>query len=124
MEGKHSYTLKLVWFMVGLVGAAMMISGGVKAAISCSTVTSDLSGCLSYVTGGSSQPSASCCSGVRTLNSAAATPPDRRAACSCIKSIAGEVPGFRWDRAGQLPAQCGVNIGFPITPKFNYSTIN
>ncbi|GLJ47362.1 hypothetical protein SUGI_0999660 [Cryptomeria japonica] len=102
-----------------MLGAALIISSGVNAAISCSTVTSDLSPCLSYVTGGSSQPSGGCCSGVRTLNAAASTTPDRRAACSCIKTIANSAPGFRWDRAGSLPGQCGVNVGFPITPSVN-----
>ncbi|GLJ47363.1 hypothetical protein SUGI_0999670 [Cryptomeria japonica] len=106
-----------------MVCVAVIISGRVNAAISCSTVISDLRPCLSYVTGSAAKPSDACCSGVRSLNDAATTTADRQTACGCFKTISGIVPGFSWDRAGKLAAQCGVNVGFPITPSVDCSTV-
>ncbi|THU72974.1 hypothetical protein C4D60_Mb04t17880 [Musa balbisiana] len=65
----------------------------VTPAITCGQVTSALSSCISYATGKGSLTSA-CCSGVKSLNSAAKTSADRKTACTCIKST-GELR-FSW----------------------------
>ncbi|CAK7344163.1 unnamed protein product [Dovyalis caffra] len=75
------------------------------AAVSCAQVFTDLSSCISYAKGGGAL-TASCCNGVRALNSAAKTTPDRQQSCGCIKSLAGSVPGINYGVVAGIPAKC------------------
>ncbi|KAL0914928.1 hypothetical protein M5K25_015320 [Dendrobium thyrsiflorum] len=93
------------------------------AAITCGQVVSAVSPCLSYLRTGGSPPPA-CCSGVKGLNSAARTTPDRQAACNCLKQIAGSVPGLNLGLARGLPGKCGVNVGYPISTSTDCSKVH
>ncbi|CAN1229985.1 Non-specific lipid-transfer protein [Linum grandiflorum] len=59
-----------------------------------------------------------CCGGVKSLNAAATTTPDRQAACRCLKSTSASIPAssINYGLAAGLPGRCGVNVGFPISP--------
>uniref|UniRef100_A0A0E0F1U9 Non-specific lipid-transfer protein n=1 Tax=Oryza meridionalis TaxID=40149 RepID=A0A0E0F1U9_9ORYZ len=91
--------------LVALV-AALLLAGphATMAAISCGQVNSAVSPCLSYARGGSG-PSAACCSGVRSLNSAATTTADRRTACNCLKNVAGSISGLNAGNAASIPSK-------------------
>ncbi|XP_045833409.1 non-specific lipid-transfer protein-like [Trifolium pratense] len=93
-----------------------------EAAITCGTVTSKVAPCIGYLRGGPG-PSAACCNGVKGLNSAAKTTPDRQAACNCLKSAAGAISGLKNDLAAGLPSKCGVNIPYKISTSTNCATI-
>ncbi|KAK8556550.1 hypothetical protein V6N13_064572 [Hibiscus sabdariffa] len=65
---------------------ACMCGGGLGAplaqgAITCGQVSSALVPCLPYLKSGGTVPPA-CCNGIKSLNSAAQTTPDRQAACN------------------------------------------
>ncbi|CAJ2655501.1 unnamed protein product [Trifolium pratense] len=93
-----------------------------EAAISCGIVTSAVAPCINYVRGGPG-PSAACCAGIKRLNSAATTTPDRQAACNCLKSAAGAISGLNNNLAAGLPGKCGVNIPYKISTTTNCATI-
>ncbi|KAB1224629.1 Non-specific lipid-transfer protein [Morella rubra] len=88
-----------------------------QAALSCSQITTNLAPCLNYLRSGGA-PSQSCCNGVKAVNDAAKTTPDRQAACKCMKSAAGSVSGLNPNLASGLPSKCNVNIPY----KFSAST--
>ncbi|MCL7042806.1 hypothetical protein MKW94_017174 [Papaver nudicaule] len=73
-----------------------------EGAITCGTVVSKMTPCISYLTGGALPPS--CCAGFKSLVAAAKTTPDRQAACNCLKSAAGGIPGINFGNAAALPA--------------------
>ncbi|KAA0025399.1 non-specific lipid-transfer protein 1-like [Cucumis melo var. makuwa] len=102
-----------------------VIGGGVttEATVTCNQVVSNLSPCISYVTGGGS-PSFNCCSGVRQLNKAAQTTPDRQDVCRCLKSLINGVTynGQNVANAAALPTKCGVNLPYTINPNADCST--
>ncbi|KAL7145544.1 hypothetical protein ABFS83_07G091400 [Erythranthe nasuta] len=89
-----------------------------EAAIGCGTVVSYMKPCLPYVTG--SGPLGGCCDGIKGLNSAAKTTPDRQSVCGCLKSLAG---GVNLGKAAALPGQCGVNIPYKISPSTDCSKV-
>ncbi|CAO2153514.1 unnamed protein product, partial [Urochloa humidicola] len=92
----------------------LMVAMTAAAAVTCGQVAGYLSPCVSYATGrGSFQPEA-CCSGVRSLNSAARTTPDRQAACKCLKQIISGMPALKPDIVAGIPSKCGVDIPYPI----------
>ncbi|GLJ47364.1 hypothetical protein SUGI_0999680 [Cryptomeria japonica] len=100
----------------------MIVNGANE--ITCSTVSSDVIPCLSYVAGTAGQPSEGCCDGVRSLNAAAETTANRQTACGCIKSLAGFFRQFDWNKAAELSGICGVNLGFSINAAVNCSVID
>ncbi|KAI0501850.1 hypothetical protein KFK09_016795 [Dendrobium nobile] len=85
-----------------------------SAAISCGTVVSSLAQCISYIRG-LGPLTLACCSGVKSLNSQAQTTPDRQAACACLKSLAGQIPGLKPALAAGVPGKCGVSVGYAIS---------
>ncbi|KAK2406204.1 non-specific lipid-transfer protein [Trifolium repens] len=86
------------------------------AEISCGVVAP----CTGYLKGGAGDPSPACCSGLKKLNAAGATTPDRQAACNCLKSA---ISGLSTNIAAGLPAKCGVNIPCKISTSTNCSVI-
>ncbi|RRT60796.1 hypothetical protein B296_00012801 [Ensete ventricosum] len=94
----------------------------VTRAITCGQVTSALSSCISYATGKGSL-TAACCSGVKSLNSAAKTSADRKAACSCIKSTVSRISGVQPGTIAGIPGKCGVSIGFAISASTDCSNV-
>ncbi|WOL05498.1 hypothetical protein Cni_G14227 [Canna indica] len=102
---------------------ALLAASQAAEAITCGQVASSLRPCVPYVTG--KEPlAAACCSGVRSLKSAAATPADRKTACSCIKSTVAGVSGVKPGLASGLPGKCGVSIPYPISSSTDCSKVN
>ncbi|CAN6325613.1 unnamed protein product [Urochloa humidicola] len=97
---------------VVLVVALTMVVAA--AAVTCGQVAGYLSPCVSYAMGRGSSPPEACCSGVRSLNSAARTTPDRQAACKCLKQIISGMPALKPDIVAGIPSKCGVDIPYPI----------
>ncbi|KAJ4747731.1 Non-specific lipid-transfer protein [Rhynchospora pubera] len=93
------------------------------SAITCSDVTSAVAPCSSYAYSGKGSPSASCCSGVRSLNSQAATGDDRRTVCNCLKNLAKAV-SFNAGAVAGLPGKCGVNVPFVISTTTDCSKVH
>ncbi|KAL5704707.1 hypothetical protein ACHQM5_023097 [Ranunculus cassubicifolius] len=106
-----SVARKIIILMITL----MVVSAPYAAeAITCGQVTVDLAPCVGFLRGGGA-PLTACCSGVKSLNSAAKTTPDRKTACSCIKTLANSIPGIKPRMVSSLPGKCVVNVGFPIS---------
>ncbi|KAF2287978.1 hypothetical protein GH714_003690 [Hevea brasiliensis] len=105
--------------LVSLVAGAPKAS---RAEITCGQVVRSLSPCVSYVLGGGNVPG-QCCTGMKTLYSAAQTTPDRQAVCKCLKSAISSsgVPytGYNLGLAAGLPAKCHVNLPYKIDPNTN-----
>ncbi|XP_065026861.1 non-specific lipid-transfer protein 2-like [Musa acuminata AAA Group] len=95
----------------------------VTIAITCGEVTSALSSCISYATG-KGPLSTACCSGVKSLNSAAKTTADRKTACTCIKSTVSRLSGAQAGAIAGIPGKCGVSIGYPISASTDCSKVN
>ncbi|KAL4290310.1 hypothetical protein GQ457_14G001900 [Hibiscus cannabinus] len=116
-----SMSLKLA-FVVALclvVGAPLA-----QGAITCGQVTSSLAPCISYLirsNGGNVPPP--CCNGIKSLNAAAQTTPDRQAACNCIKSASASISGINYGLASALPGKCGVNIPYNISPSTDCKSV-
>ncbi|CAN6380363.1 unnamed protein product [Urochloa humidicola] len=86
----------------------------VVSSVTCKQVAGYLSPCVSYAMGQGTSPPKACCSGVRSLNSAASTTPDRQAACKCLKKIISGMPALKPDIVAGIPSKCGVDIPYPI----------
>ncbi|KAI3905925.1 hypothetical protein MKW92_020979 [Papaver armeniacum] len=101
----------------------MLISAPYMAeAITCGQVASSLAPCITYLTGkGPLAPK--CCGGVRSLNRAAKSTPDRKTACNCLKSTSGSISGINYGLAGGLPGKCGVSIPYEISPSTDCSKV-
>ncbi|KAK2379382.1 hypothetical protein P8452_35863 [Trifolium repens] len=108
--------------MVLLMCMVIALAPMAEAGISCGTVNGALAQCIPYLKGGPS-PSAACCAGVKRLNAAAATTPDRQTACNCLKSAARAISGLNTNNAGALPGKCGVNIPYKISTSTNCANI-
>ncbi|XVE84342.1 hypothetical protein DITRI_Ditri17bG0004900 [Diplodiscus trichospermus] len=116
-----SMTLKLACVMVlCLVVGAPLAQG----AITCGQVTSSLAPCIPYLKGnGAGAVPGGCCNGIKALNSAAQTTPDRQAACNCLKSAAGSISGINLGLASGLPGKCGVSIPYKISPSTDCKSV-
>ncbi|XP_074282567.1 non-specific lipid-transfer protein 1-like [Silene latifolia] len=112
----------LTKFVCALFLCMVLAAPYTEATITCGTVSSSLSSCLSYLTGKGPSTSA-CCSGISHLNSIATTTTDRQAACNCLKSLASGITGLNYNNAASLPGQCGVNIPYKISPTTNCAQV-
>ena len=114
----YSHIVCLFFLMALVMGAPQA-----KAAITCGTVVSSLTPCLSYLQGGAKGAApAGCCNGIRSLNGAAQTTPDRQMACQCLKSAAKSLPNLNIGLAASIPPKCGVNIPYKLDPATDCST--
>lgn len=104
-----------------LIAAALIaaIATPSEAAIGCSAVVSSLNPCLPYVTG--KGPLGGCCGGIKGLYASAKTTPDKQSVCNCLKSLAASNSGIDAGKAAGLPAQCGLNIPYKISPSTDCS---
>nr|DAD25798.1 TPA_asm: hypothetical protein HUJ06_027266 [Nelumbo nucifera] len=84
-----------------LVVAVMVIAAPHQevAAITCGQVVSSIAPCLNY------------------LQKGGAVPP----ACNCLKSAAVSNPSIQAGLASSLPAKCGVNVPYKISPSTDCS---
>ena len=111
----------VVFKLAGIMLLCILVAAPLtEASVTCGQVTSSLAPCMPALTGGGS-PSPACCSGIKSLNSMASTPADRKAACSCLKSAAGSVKGINLSAASGLPGKCGVHIPYPISTSVDCS---
>ncbi|MCL7043220.1 hypothetical protein MKW94_026197 [Papaver nudicaule] len=101
----------------------MLISAPYMAeALTCGQVTSNLAPCISYLTKkGALVPG--CCSGVKTLNGAAKTTPNRKTACGCLKGAINSFKGIDLNLVAGLPGKCGVSIPYKIAPSTDCSKV-
>ncbi|XP_030516253.1 non-specific lipid-transfer protein 3-like [Rhodamnia argentea] len=91
---------------------------------SCNQVVNTLMPCVSYVLNGGAVPPA-CCSGIRSLYSAARTTADRQGVCNCLKSAINGI-SYNANNAGLaagLPAKCGLNIPYKISPSTDCKSV-
>ncbi|MEJ4834327.1 non-specific lipid-transfer protein, partial [Enterococcus faecium] len=116
----NNMALKLAFVVVLMC----MVMGApiAESAITCGQVTSALSTCINYLKLGGALPP-SCCSGVRKLNTAATTTPDRQAACNCLKKASSSIKGINLSLASGLPGKCGVSIPYKISPSTDCSRV-
>ncbi|KAK1440584.1 hypothetical protein QVD17_06413 [Tagetes erecta] len=112
----------MVMKVIGLVLACMVVAAPGAEAITCGQVVSLLAPCLGYLTKGGAVPPA-CCNGVRGLNNAAKSTPDRQTTCGCLKNIYSSNSGINLSNAGSLPGKCGVNIPYKISPTTDCSKV-
>jgi hypothetical protein len=107
---------------IAVVAAVLLAAATTsEAAVTCGQVSSAIGPCLTYARGSGSSPSAACCSGVRSLNSAAQSTADKRAACNCLKSAAGRISGLNAGNAANIPSKCGVSIPYTISTSIDCS---
>ncbi|KAG0528443.1 LOW QUALITY PROTEIN: hypothetical protein BDA96_05G012200, partial [Sorghum bicolor] len=107
-----------------VVAAAVLLLAAAtssEATVTCGLVSSAIGPCIPYARGSASSPSPACCSGVRSLKSAAHTTADRRAACNCLKAAAARVSGLIAGNAASIPTKCGVSIPYTISPSVDCS---
>ncbi|GMH10021.1 hypothetical protein Nepgr_011862 [Nepenthes gracilis] len=120
--GSPSMLLKLA-FAVVMALAVVVVTPPAEAAIACNKVVTSLRPCLGYITGGGSgKVPAPCCSGIKSLNSAAKTTPDRQAVCNCLKTLATNFGAYIGTVAG-VPGKCGVNIPYKISTSIDCSKV-
>jgi len=111
----------LAWAMLVVLGL-VVVAPEAEAAITCGQVTQSLIPCANYLQSGGTMPiSQACCSGVKGLNSAAKSTPDRQAVCNCLKEIANAYPAANFGLAASVPGKCGVNIPYKIDPSIDCS---
>ncbi|KAL0375451.1 UNVERIFIED_CONTAM: Non-specific lipid-transfer protein [Sesamum radiatum] len=84
--------------------------------LTCGNVVEALLPCETFLKEGGSVPG-SCCSGVKSLNSAANTAALRQTVCQCLQE-AGKAYEVNPKYAAALPKKCDVTINYPIS----YST--
>lgn len=102
--------LKVACVMV----VCMLVAAPAAEAITCGQVASSVSSCINYLRSGGALPPA-CCNGIRGLNNAARTTPDRQNVCSCLISASRNLR-INYGIAAGLPGKCGVNIPYKISP--------
>nr|XP_016492293.1 PREDICTED: non-specific lipid-transfer protein 1-like [Nicotiana tabacum] len=90
--------------------------------VTCNTVYDSLEPCLGYVLGGASVPP-ECCSGLKSLLSAARTRTDRQSACQCVKTVASSATGDQISRAASIPGICKAKVPFKISANVDCSKI-
>ncbi|KAL1545403.1 hypothetical protein AAHA92_22134 [Salvia divinorum] len=114
----------IIQLLLAVIAVAAALSPPqAEAAVSCSTVMTDLSPCINYVIyGGAQLPPVNCCQGIRSLYDQATSTPDRQAVCSCLKSVASSATPSIITNAASLPSKCGVNIPYKISPSTDCST--
>eukprot|EP01018_Ginkgo_biloba_P000896 Gb_36100 [translate_table: standard] len=116
---RYAYRLTAVAIAVVLTTAAVRPT---YAQVTCPTVTSALTPCLSFLLTGGQVPDI-CCDGVRRLTGMARTTLDRQAACKCLKTAAGSINPLP-SSLTNLPGACGVNIGIPISTDIDCSQVH
>ncbi|OIT08064.1 PREDICTED: non-specific lipid-transfer protein A-like [Nicotiana attenuata] len=92
-------------------------------ALTCVQVDASLAPCIPYLTQGG-DPSAACCSGVKSLTGLAQTTADKKEACNCVKAAANRYANLKDDAAQALPTKCGVTMDIPVSRNVNCDIIS
>ncbi|KAI7758139.1 hypothetical protein M8C21_010586 [Ambrosia artemisiifolia] len=98
-----------------MVACMVVTTPYTEAAINCRDLVTKLLSCLPYMQNGGN-PSLSCCLGVKSINDAAGTAPDRRAACYCMKQASGSEPSINRNNSAILPDKCRISLPYMISP--------
>ncbi|PWA34204.1 Art an 3.0201 allergen precursor [Artemisia annua] len=106
--------IKMMKVFCVMVVCMVVSSSYAEAALTCNDVTKKISPCTSFLEKGGEVP-VDCCTGVKGLNDAAKTTPDRQAACNCLKTSFKSSNNFKEENAAVLPSKCGVNIPYKIS---------
>ncbi|KAF5202183.1 Non-specific lipid-transfer protein [Thalictrum thalictroides] len=108
-----------------LVACMLVVSApyAEAAGISCGFVAGKVGPCIVYLRGSGGPVPGNCCAGIKSLNAAASTTPDRQTACRCLKTVANGVSGLNYKLAESLPANCGVSIPYKISPSTDCSRV-
>ncbi|XP_058739817.1 non-specific lipid-transfer protein 1-like [Vicia villosa] len=93
------------------------------AALSCGQIQLTVAPCIGYLRRPGPSVPAPCCNGVRSVNNQAKTVPDRQGVCSCLKSTTLSLPGLNLPALAALPAKCGVNLPYKISPSIDCNTV-
>uniref|UniRef100_A0A803L3E5 Non-specific lipid-transfer protein n=1 Tax=Chenopodium quinoa TaxID=63459 RepID=A0A803L3E5_CHEQI len=101
----------------------MVVAPHAEAAMNCGMVSTNIGKCLPYLTGKVIAPPTACCAGIKTLNSKASTPTDRKTVCGCLKTAATAMKTLDFGKAAGLPGRCNVRIPFAISPKTDCSRV-
>ncbi|KAK4364978.1 hypothetical protein RND71_016336 [Anisodus tanguticus] len=116
--------LPLLFVCLAVATATTMAASTVEdATVTCNTVYSNLEPCLGFVLGGGGSVPSECCSGLKSLLSAARTTTDRQSACKCVKSVASSATGEQISRAAKIPGLCKANVPFKISADVDCSKI-
>ncbi|XP_039684108.1 non-specific lipid-transfer protein [Medicago truncatula] len=94
-----------------------------SAAPSCPAVQQTLTTCLLYATNPHGPPPEPCCNGIKTLHGQSQTPLDRRDVCGCLKSMMTNLK-LNLPAVATLPKECGVDLGYVISPDMDCSKVN
>ncbi|RWR92222.1 Tryp_alpha_amyl domain-containing protein [Cinnamomum micranthum f. kanehirae] len=109
--------------LAGVVLACLLVCAPyAEGTITCGQVVNSLTPCISYLRSGGALPPA-CCTGVKNLNNAAKSTPDRQTACGCLKQASASISGIQPALAQGLPGKCGVNIPYSISPSTDCSKV-
>ncbi|KAL4561521.1 hypothetical protein LXL04_033688 [Taraxacum kok-saghyz] len=107
---------------VTILSLILFFMSSSDAVLTCNTVMKDVVPCVSYLRSGSGMPPPACCSGAKALAAAASTTADRQAACNCLKSASQSInPNL--GLAKSLPGNCGISLGFTISPSVDCTKI-
>lgn len=110
-------------FCVIFLIALVVLAPQAKATVTCGTVATSLTPCLNYLQAGASGAvPGGCCTGIKTLNGAAQSTPDRQMVCQCLKSAAKAMPNVNVGLASSIPPKCGVNIPYKLDPSTDCSS--
>ncbi|KAM7266224.1 hypothetical protein ACFE04_004121 [Oxalis oulophora] len=104
-----------VWMVIILSWSA-----STSDAIECTTVTSLVSACSTFITYGTPDPTpgSPCCDSMLGLNLIAESTDSRRVVCNCLMAIIATY-NLHSSAIGTLPGFCGINLGFTILPTTN-----
>ena len=106
-----------------IIMALVVITPQARATVSCGTVASSLAPCLNYLEGGATGTvPLGCCTGIKSLNNAAQSTPDRQTVCQCLKTAAKAMPGVNVGLASTVPSKCGVHIPYKLDPSTDCSS--
>ncbi|KAL1368833.1 hypothetical protein HN51_022970 [Arachis hypogaea] len=95
-----------------------------QAGPSCGNVQDALSPCIRYVTGIDNNVPGACCNGIKKVKSQSKTTQDRRSVCKCIKTTAHSIKKLNIHKLAGLPAKCGVNLPYKLSPSIDCNRIN
>lgn len=102
-------------FCFAALFAALLVAGAAGQTSNCTSATSTLTPCLTYVAGSDPAPSFLCCTGIALLNT---NNPD------CLCQVVAQLnngsitPGVNVTRAYALPDACGVTVNTANCPAF------
>ncbi|KAK1399560.1 putative non-specific lipid-transfer protein 14 [Heracleum sosnowskyi] len=112
MEG-----LRVVAAVTFIVMMMTMSVAQASIAVDCTTVTSLISACSSFVTYGAPDPfpGSPCCQAMASLNNLSDTVENRQSVCRCIMGL---ITSYNPNATAiaTLPGFCGVSLGFTIDP--------